>query len=175
MVARKTQVRGRGARHHSIAMRPEEIEDKLAKALNILREAYGIRCSLTPEELLTYITAPTYEEDKITPEEILPNDLLLLHEVAEACELKGIGHEISEDISMRAYPDTCRAHLAVMRVEMEEARRNGLLDHVRRRCLDLSTYLEDPYLPEDLWAGVEELMREFCGCMGPQYFNAPNQ
>lgn len=125
--------------------------------------------------MLTYITAPTYEEDKITPEEMPSNDLLLLHKVAEACELKDTGHEISEGIFMRAYPDTYRAHLAVMRVEMEEARRNGLVNHVGRRCVDLSTYLEDPHLPRDLRAEVEELMREFCGGVGPQYFNAPNQ
>ncbi len=130
--------------------------------LSILREVYRIRCSLTPNELLTYITAPTYEEDKIAPKEILSNDLLLLHGVAEACELKGIGHEISEDIFIRAYPDTYRAHLAAMRVEMEEARRKGLINHVRRRCVDLSSYLEDPHLPRDLRAEVWELMREFC-------------
>lgn len=143
-------------------MRPGKIEDKLAKALNTLREAHGIQCSLTPEELLTYITAPTYEDDKITPAEILSSDLLLLHEVAEACELKGLGYRIDEDIFMKAYPDTYRAHLTAMRVEMEEARRKGLADHVKQRCADLATYLEDPHLPTGMRGDVEELLREFC-------------
>ena len=156
-------------------MRPEEIKERLAKALDTLREGHGIECSLTARELMTYITAPTYEEDKISPTEILSNDLLLFHEVAEACVLKDLGHEISEDIFMRAYPETYRAHLVAMRVEMEEARRRGLADHITRRCADLRTYLEDPYLPGGLRAEVEELMREFCGGQGPQYFNAPNQ
>ncbi len=64
---------------------------------------------------------------------------------------------------MKAYPDTYRAHLTVMRVEMEEARRKGLADHVRQRCADLHAYLEDPYLPRDLRGEVEAMMREFCG------------
>lgn len=144
-------------------MRPGEIKDKLVNALNKLRDAYGVQCSLTPRELLTYITASTYEEDKTIPDEVLADDLLLLHEVAEACELKALGHEISGDVFMRAYPDTYRAHLAAIKVEIEEARKNGLINHVRQRCADLFTYLEDPHLPMDLRAEVEELMREFCG------------
>jgi len=57
-------------------MRPEEIEDKLTKAPSTLREAHRIQCSLTAEELLTYITAPTYEKNYSMGKEILVSSVI---------------------------------------------------------------------------------------------------
>ncbi len=72
---------------------------------------------------------------------------------------------MGEGIFLGFIHDTYRAHPAAMRVKMGKVRGTALLKCVRREWVDLSTYLEDPHLPRDLRAGVEELreLREVCG------------
>jgi hypothetical protein len=58
------------------------LESWLAGILRLLLR-YGIQCNVSPEELLTYLKSPTYENDAVKLEEILNNELPLLHEAAE--------------------------------------------------------------------------------------------
>jgi hypothetical protein len=57
---------------------------------------YGIQCNVSFEELLTYLEAPSYEDDTIKLNEILSDELLFLHEVAEICFLKKMGYTITK-------------------------------------------------------------------------------
>jgi len=79
----------------------------------------------------------------------------MLHEVAEICTLKSVGYSIDENTNLRAYPDTYREHLEVMRIELKEASEESLNEWIKTRCRDSRTYLKDPYLPKSL-GGVEE-------------------
>ncbi len=96
-------------------------KQRLSSTLNRLREAYGITCNLSVEELTSYLEAPSYEDDTLSMAEILGDELLLLHEVAEACILKAQGYAISRNTVISAYPATYGAHLSAMEVELEEA------------------------------------------------------
>jgi hypothetical protein len=129
--------------------------------LEVLR-GYGLECSLTCGELLAYLSGPTYTGDRVTAEQVVSDDLLFLHEVAEACILKGMGYVVDESTATRAYPDTYRAHLKAMEVELLEAEKRGRLDHVAERCRDLESYVEDPLLPEDLRPVLAELAQRHC-------------
>uniref|UniRef100_A0A7C4FCH4 Uncharacterized protein n=1 Tax=Thermofilum pendens TaxID=2269 RepID=A0A7C4FCH4_THEPE len=133
----------------------------LESALSVVR-SYGLGCSATCEELLAYLSGPTYTGDTVALEEVLGDELLFLHEVAEACILKSMGYELSESTATRAYPDTYKAHLEAMEVELREAARRELMNHVVARCRDLESYLEDPLLPEHLRPAVHALIGEFC-------------
>jgi len=93
---------------------------------------------------------------------VLGSDILMLHEVAEICALKFMGYSIDENTIVKAYPDTYRAHLEAMRIELREASEEGLNEWVRARCRDLQTYLEDPYLLKSLEGAVRNLIEEFC-------------
>ncbi len=126
-----------------------------------LAERYGIRCDVSFEELLSYLNAPSYEEDTISLDEIL-NEELLLHEVAEMRFLKNLGYKINRNTILDAYPDTYRAHLEAMNIELAEAKRMGKLDWIMRRCKDLEEYLSDPYLPRDLEPVVHILIGRYC-------------
>jgi len=50
-------------------------EDDIAKMEEIRRDLkrYGISCEITPKELITYLTADSYENDIFTMREILDN------------------------------------------------------------------------------------------------------
>ncbi len=122
----------------------------------------GFDCNLTCEELVVYLQGPTYEDDKMNVDGVLGKDLFLLHEVVEVCVLKRMGYKIGEDTVIKAYSDTYKAHLTALRVELDEARRLGRVDHVERRCRDLNSYLEDHHLPGELTDEVTGLIREYC-------------
>ena len=138
------------------------VRERLSTVLRLLR-GYGLECSVSYGELLTYLNAPSYEDDRVTVDEVLANELLLLHEVAEICILKKWGYRITRSIIMEAYPDTYSAHLKALEIELEEARKRGMDTWVKRRCNDLTSYLEDPYLPPDLKSPVRNLISRYCG------------
>ncbi len=137
------------------------LESRLVSILSLLLK-YGVQCNVSSGELLTYLQSPTYESNAVKLEEILNNELLLLHEVAEICFLKRMGHTISRDIIINAYPDTYYAHLTAMDIELAEAERQGKQDWITRRCKDLEGYLNDPYLPTSLEALVYKLINKYC-------------
>ena len=114
------------------------MESRLARVLRLLLK-YGVQCDVSPDELAAYLESPTYENNAVKPEEILNNELLLLHEVAEICFLKKMGHVISRNIIINAYPDTYYAHLKAIDVELAEAERQDKSDWIARRCEDLKT------------------------------------
>jgi len=137
-----------------IDLRIEGVLRKLSK--------YGVTCYVSANELLAYLRGPTYTGDRTSIEAVLNNDLLLLHELAEVCALKSMGYGIDDETAVRAYPDTYRAHLEAMVVELRAASEGGLIEWVKTRCGDLRTYLGDPNLPQGLENFVEDLIKEFC-------------
>ena len=134
---------------------------ELSKILGILLE-HGILCRISQKELLEYLEAPTYEKDLIQLSEILNEELLLLHEVAEACMLKNMGYRISKNIIEKAYPDTYKAHLEALNIELAEAERQSRLEWINKRCKDLSSYMSDPYLPSNLKDLTHKLTLRYC-------------
>jgi hypothetical protein len=137
------------------------MKPNLTGVLRILLK-YGIRCKVSLEELLTYLEAPSYEDDTIKLKEILGDELLLLHEVAEICFLKKMGYTITSNIIVEAYPQTYKAHLKALEIELETAKKLERYDWITRRCEDLKSYLEDPNLPSRLNALVFELISRYC-------------
>jgi len=137
-------------------------EEVLNNALGLLSSAYGINCDLSCGELLDYLVGPTYEEDTVGAEEVLSDELLLLHEVAEACILKSMGYGIGKDTVKEAHQHMYSAHLRAMDIELSEALKRKNLKHIRRRCRDLNSYLSDPYLPSSLVDKVHELIFKYC-------------
>ena len=147
--------------HTNLSGESKLLELSLHSALRTLL-AYGIECSVSLEELVAYFTGPTYVGDTIGLSDVLSNELLLLHEVAEICILKKMSYSITQDTILKAYPNTYYAHLVAMNIELSEAERRGKRDWVEKRCRDLESYLEDPYLPSNLEAFVHELISKYC-------------
>ncbi len=139
-----------------------DIKYILRKIIELLNNKYNLNCDLSIDELMDYLNADTYEDEKISIGEILNNELLLLHEVAEICFLKSMGYGIDEHVVINAYPDTYKAHLEALEIELSEAFSKRLTKHIANRCRDLLSYLDDPYLPEGLENRVEYLINKYC-------------
>lgn len=76
--------------HTNLSGESKLLELSLHSALRTLL-AYGIECSVSLEELVAHFTRPTYMGDTIGLSDVLSNELLLLHEVAEMRILKKMG------------------------------------------------------------------------------------
>ncbi len=122
----------------------------------------GLDCSVSLKEFMAYISVPTYEDEKTSIDDILGNEFLILHEVAEICFLKNMGYKIDEKVIMNAYPRTYEAHLKAMEIELKEAQKKGSIEWVEKRCRDLESYWEDPMLPLHLRPLLARLLRIFC-------------
>jgi len=138
------------------------LRSKLAEILKRLAEKHGIQCNVSLEELLAYLSGPSYEDDRTSLNKILEEELLLLHEVVEICFLKNMSYKINEATIQYAYPDTYRAHLEAMSIELDEAKRIGRISWVEKRCRDLEEYLDDPHLPRNLEPLVHMLINSYC-------------
>ncbi len=59
-------------------------------------EFLGMEDFVTPEEIVEYLNADTYENDIYTTENILKNEYLILHEIIKVCCIKKKGVTISK-------------------------------------------------------------------------------
>ncbi|RLE60406.1 MAG: hypothetical protein DRJ35_03420 [Thermoprotei archaeon] len=136
-----------------------ELVEKIYKVGCELASKLGFKCNVTLEELHTYLSAPTYEEDRITLEEISSNRYLCLHEVLECSILKSYGLKITEKIfSEKNISLIYKAHLEAMKLEIFVAFNEGDKKWVKKRFEDLRSYLTDPNLPKELVTHVLELI-----------------
>ncbi len=135
------------------------LSEKISKASEMCLSVDYLPEQVSPQELMDYLSAESYEEDLIGIDRILEDDLLLLHEIVEISELKRMGFAISPRILMKAYPKTYEAHLTALEVEIKVAAHLGRCDRLQGRISDLSTYLDDEYLPAYLRGKVIELRR----------------
>ena len=136
------------------------IEQKIKWALEILR-GYNIECEVNVNEFFTYITAPTITGDITTVEEIIDNDLLILHEIAEICKFKELGIPITKDIFLEYSNLAYRIHLLAMEIELDHALKTNRSRWIEKRLHDIQSYLNDPNMPSDLRNKCIELLRRF--------------
>jgi len=143
-------------------MTTESCESLLTKARSIVERCLQVKCQIDCETIKIYLLAPTYEGDLVKPEAIMQDFFLFLHEVAEICILTSWGYKITPDIIVKAYPNTYKAHLLALRVELDEAVKAGKVGHLERRCKDLKSYLRDLWLPKSLVNDVNSLIKQYC-------------
>ncbi len=114
---------------------------------------------VTPSELWRYLNAESYEKDTYTPQKILENDYLILHELREIEELKKKGMKITSKVILENPEVIYEAHIKALQEELRIAFQKGDKHWIKSRIKDLRNYLEDPYLPEKLRPQVKELLK----------------
>ncbi len=140
-------------------MKKEDIIAKLEKRINELSKRLGKEFNVSPEELYTYLTAETYEDDKYTPEDILSDEYLLFHELVEIERLKKRGLEVTSNVIVENPEAVYECHLKALEEELKFALKEGDVEWVKKRLKDAESYLEDEYLPERLRDKVVEILR----------------
>ncbi|MBO3841401.1 MAG: hypothetical protein FGF48_03165 [Candidatus Brockarchaeota archaeon] len=143
----------------------QEIENKIEKAREALRSIGYLAEEVSGREFYDYLTGETFSGDTITLEDVLGNEYLLVHELAEITELK----KKALAINKRVIVDSPRnmiydAHLTAMEAELEYAfrKKDYFWIRVRLRQYKESTLDADPHLPKEMKARAERLFERFC-------------
>lgn len=134
---------------------------KIKKRINELSKKLGREFNVSSEELYTYLTAETYEDDKYTPEEVLPNEYLLLHELVEIECLKRRGLEVTSDVIVKNPETIYECHLRALEEELKFALKEGDVEWIKKRLKDAESYLDDEYLPKKLRDRIIDLLGRF--------------
>ena len=131
---------------------------------NRVLERYFPNAQVSWDELLLYLSAYKYEDDKCGIDDIFKNDYLLLHEIYEISCLKRKGLKIDRDVIIKNREITYECHLRAMDFEIGKACEEDETEHVRRRIEDLKSYLTDPHLPENLRKEVKKIIEKYAKC-----------
>lgn len=121
----------------------------VGEATELLRR-HGYDYAILPDDLRRYAQADTFYPSAITWEEILKDELLVVHEVVEIAEMKRMGLEITKDVIVRNVDRVCEAHLRAAEVEIELARAMGNVAHIRDRLQVFGSWIEDRLVPPEL-------------------------
>lgn len=141
-----------------------EIDEKLKKtrkALNSIRYAMG---NISAKEFHDYMTGEIFSEDTTTLRDVLDNEYLMIHEVAEINELKKMGRIINKRVIVES-PKTViyEAHFRAIELELNYAlfKKDYFWVKMRLKAHKDSVLENDPNLPRTLRPRGEEILEKF--------------
>ncbi len=106
---------------------------------------YGHVYPGTPDELMAWLRTDTPYPNP-SPADLLDVPFLVVHEIVEIAEARGMGLRITKDVIVRNMERINDAHLRATDVELDIAIHEGRTDYVRSRFLDLRCWSRDPLL-----------------------------
>jgi hypothetical protein len=141
-----------------------EIDAQIKKAKEALEQfGYG-PVDVSAKEFHDYMTSPIFSEDPTTLRDVLGNEYIMMHELAEIMELKKIGRKIDRNVIM----ETPRipfytAHFNAMETELKYALHRGdtFWAKIRLRQHKESVLKDDPNLPEELRPRAKEIYDKY--------------
>jgi hypothetical protein len=143
---------------------PGEIDAKIVRAK---RNLESIRCQvpeISAREFYDYMTAEIFSDDPTTPQDVLNNEYILVHELVEISELKKQGRTIDKRVIMET-PKVpfYTAHLNAMEAELRYAlyKRDTYWARMRLRQHKESVLDDDPNLPEELRPRATEIYEKY--------------
>jgi hypothetical protein len=143
---------------------PKEIEARIGQAMKALRKIGYVALDVSAREFYDYLTGEIFSEDIITLKNVLGNEFLMVHELAEMSELKRMGRAIDKRVILDS-PKTViyEAHFKAMELELEYAmfKEDYFMVKIRLRQHKESVLSDDPNLPEQLRPRAEEIFRRF--------------
>ena len=141
-----------------------EIESKIKAAKNGLRSIGYVVKEVSAREFYNFMTGEIFSEDTTTLDDVLGNEYLMIHEVAEINELKKMGRTINKRVIVDS-PKTViyDAHLTALEKELEYAlhKKDYAWVKIRLRQHKESVLEDDPNLPEEMRPRAEAIFEKF--------------
>jgi hypothetical protein len=141
-----------------------EIEAKIMKANQALKQFGHHPVEVSAREFYDYMTGEIFSDDPTTLRDVLGNEYIMIHELAEMDELKRMGRRIDKRVIM----ETPRvpfyaAHLNATETELKYALWKGdtYWARIRLRAHRESVLKDDPNLPEELRPRAEEICEKY--------------
>jgi hypothetical protein len=138
-----------------------QVAKRIHDTSKILRTLGYLSETISDIEFINYLTGETLTGDTTTPEEILANDYLMIHELVEISELKRQSIPIDKHTIQRYSHHTYTAHLTATDWEFSYALKKGDAGWLQQRLTIAQHWLEDPYLPPTLTRQYRTLLEEY--------------
>lgn len=141
-----------------------EIRAKIRKTKEALKSIGYIAANVSPGEFYDYMTGEIFSEDTTTLRDVLGNQFLMVHELAEISELKKMGRAIDKRVIMESPKTTIyEAHFIAMDLELKYAlyEEDYFWIKVRLKQHKESVLKDDSNLPETLRPRGEGIFRKF--------------
>lgn len=141
-----------------------ETAAKIRRARTALKQIGYHAEKVTAKEFSNYMTGETFSEDSTTLADVLDNEYLVLHELAEISELKKTRRTIDRRVIIDS-PKTVvyEAHLKAMELELEYAllKKDYLWVKIRLKQFKESVLNDDPNLPATMRPRAEAIYVKF--------------
>ncbi len=141
-----------------------EIDAKIRKARDALREFGYFPVDVSAREFYDYMTGEIFSEDPTTLQDVLNNEYIMIHELTEISELKKIGRKIDKRVIMETPKiSVYTAHFYAMEAELKYAlyKRDTFWAKIRLRQHKESVLDDDPNLPGELRPRAEEIYEKY--------------
>lgn len=141
-----------------------EIESKIKVARKALRSIGYVVKEVSAREFYDFMTGEIFSEDATTLDDVLENEYLMIHEVAEINELKKTGRTINKQVIVDS-PKTVTydVHLTALEKELEYTlhKKDYAWVKIRLRQRKESVLEDDPNLPEEMRPRAEAIFKSF--------------
>ncbi len=88
---------------------------------------------------------------------------MILHELAEICIFKTRGIPINKNTFIK-YPNIAyEIHLKAMEIELDYASSRNNKNWIKKRLIDIESYLNDPNMPRELIKNCIKILKKFRG------------
>jgi hypothetical protein len=142
----------------------EEINEKIKRAREALKSIDYVTENVSAQEFHDYMTGEIFSEDPTTLADVLGNEYIMVHELAEISELKKMGRHIDKRVIVDS-PKTViyEAHFNAIELELNYAlfKSDYYWVKVRLKQHRESVLEDDPNLPEMLRPRGEEILKKF--------------
>jgi len=142
----------------------EEINGKIKRAKAALKSIGYVAEDVSAQEFHDYMTGEIFSEDPTTLADVLGNEYIMVHELAEINELKKMGRTIDKRVIVDS-PKTViyEAHFKAMELELQYAmfKKDYYWAKFRLKQHKESVLEDDPNLPESLKPRGEEIFHKF--------------
>ncbi|MCW4021017.1 MAG: hypothetical protein NWF14_07320 [Candidatus Bathyarchaeota archaeon] len=138
--------------------------DKKIKATVKRLEALGYEAeNLSAKEFHDWMTREIFSEGMTTLRDVLDNEYLMMHEVAEISELKKTGRKIDKRVIVESPKEVIyKAHFFAQELEMDYALMKKDYSWVKTRLRDHKKVLcDDPNLPDEMRPVAQTIYDKF--------------
>ena len=114
---------------------------------------------ISANELVDYFEDDAPSGDITTIEDILGNKWLLIHELIELSELKGLDLKISSKLLVTHAKEVDYAHITATEYELKFAQENKDEKWIKSRLIDINSWSNDDDMPQDLKSRCRKLLK----------------
>jgi hypothetical protein len=140
-----------------------QINSGIKKVVEALKQFGYDNVDVSAKEFYDYMTGEIFSDDPTTIRDVLGNEYIMIHELAEISELKKLGRKIDKHVIMdmprSAFYTT---HFNALETELRYALYKGDTYWVKFRLkLFKESEDDDPNLPKELRPRVEEIYEKY--------------